>query len=289
MAYVVAAQTDMLPDRERLTPDEEYCILGQVSPQRPRPHPLLVSESRVNVPECPVPASYVPDAEKALSALAELEPLCGEIPPYPLSETGGNALAWEMHKELKESWETHHRISPGRVAVVEGLEKRLKASLEELRGKRVEVESYVMFSVECSLEGHLGRSIAAMRAGGVYVVPKMADLIRGTWDDSVLEWIAPLLDGEGRERVRNGVLRWMELCVLEDRLERLREMKRRGEGEEALARELRVSRVWDVREHPRWLAFEVEGRLQIRPQQYDIAHAMINDLSGGIFQVRCLV
>jgi hypothetical protein len=35
--------------------------------------------------------------------------------------------------------------------------------------------------------------------------------------------------------------------------------------------ELLVTRVWSASEHPQWVAFEMEGALQIRPAQYAIA------------------
>ncbi len=45
-----------------------------------------------------------------------------------------------------------------------------------------------------------------------------------------------------------------------------------------------MRREWDVAQHPQWLAFEAEGRLQIRPQQYAVArHLMSNP--GAIVQL----
>lgn len=35
-------------------------------------------------------------------------------------------------------------------------------------------------------------------------------------------------------------------------------------------------RTWDVALHPQWLVFEVEGRLQIRPDQYTVAQALLD-------------
>eukprot|EP00882_Tetradesmus_deserticola_P023299 GHRQ01025352.1.p1 GENE.GHRQ01025352.1~~GHRQ01025352.1.p1 ORF type:complete len:119 (-),score=47.40 GHRQ01025352.1:254-610(-) len=48
--------------------------------------------------------------------------------------------------------------------------------------------------------------------------------------------------------------------------------------------ELLVHRTWDPAAHPKWLVFEVEGQLQIRPAQYDIAqHLLANP--GAIMQL----
>jgi hypothetical protein len=45
-----------------------------------------------------------------------------------------------------------------------------------------------------------------------------------------------------------------------------------------------VRRTWDVTHHPRWLVFEVEGRLQIRPLQYRIAQTLM-DNPGAVVQL----
>jgi hypothetical protein len=48
--------------------------------------------------------------------------------------------------------------------------------------------------------------------------------------------------------------------------------------------ELLVRRIWDPAAYPKWLVFEVEGRLQIRPRQYLVAkHLMENP--GAICQL----
>ena len=50
------------------------------------------------------------------------------------------------------------------------------------------------------------------------------------------------------------------------------------------AQELKVRRTWDAVQHPQWLAFEVEGQLQIRPAQHSVAqHLMANP--GDIAQL----
>jgi hypothetical protein len=45
-----------------------------------------------------------------------------------------------------------------------------------------------------------------------------------------------------------------------------------------------VHHTWDVTRHPRWLVFEVEGRLQIRPLQHRIAQTLIAN-PGAVVQL----
>ena len=46
-----------------------------------------------------------------------------------------------------------------------------------------------------------------------------------------------------------------------------------------------MHRTWDPALHPQWLVFEVEGRLQIRPQQHAIAQHLMAGHPGAIAQL----
>jgi hypothetical protein len=48
--------------------------------------------------------------------------------------------------------------------------------------------------------------------------------------------------------------------------------------------ELLVHRTWAPAAHPKWLVFEAEGQLQIRPAQYDIAQHLLAH-PGAIMQL----
>lgn len=45
-----------------------------------------------------------------------------------------------------------------------------------------------------------------------------------------------------------------------------------------------MHRTWDVTVHPKWLVFEVEGQLQIRPAQYETAQHLMTH-PGAIMQL----
>jgi len=45
-----------------------------------------------------------------------------------------------------------------------------------------------------------------------------------------------------------------------------------------------MNRTWEPKEHPQWLAFEVEGRLKIRPAQHRVAQYLM-DNPGAILQL----
>lgn len=55
-----------------------------------------------------------------------------------------------------------------------------------------------------------------------------------------------------------------------------------------LLQELLTCRTWDASSHPLWLVFEVEGRLQIRPNQHALARTLLAggpDMRGPIAQL----
>ena len=105
-------------------------------------------------------------------------------------------------------------------------------------------------------------------------------LIAGFRHETLWEFNASIPE-EARRRLHDCIIEWLRLCVVEDKLERMSDV---SHDDQALQRELRVSRNWDASEHPAWLVFEVEHRLQIWPEQAAVASPLI-DNSGDIVQL----
>ena len=109
----------------------------------------------------------------------------------------------------------------------------------------------------------------------------VGDIVRCGFDRASLHTLAPKLSEASRGLVRKGIL-----CVLEDKVERLI-WQARHSGEVSntiLIDELMNTRQWQSAQFPYWLAFEVEGRLQIRHEQYVIARHLI-DRPGTVCQL----
>ena len=110
----------------------------------------------------------------------------------------------------------------------------------------------------------------------------IADVLRCSFaPDAVLPALLPLATEAARTTFRETALRYMELCVLEDKLNRLIETLESVPEDaalptKALVDELACVRRWDTAEHPRWLAIEVERQLQIRPEQYTVARHLLD-------------
>ncbi len=114
-------------------------------------------------------------------------------------------------------------------------------------------------------------------------IPTIRDLARIAWEPRHLENFNCFLSETAASEFHAGVLRWLEFCVLEDKLRRMLSAAR--SDPQALQRELQdTKRGWSVREHPEWLIFEMEQQLQIREVQYQVAkHLMSNP--GAIAQL----
>ncbi|KAG3254610.1 hypothetical protein PI124_g827 [Phytophthora idaei] len=106
----------------------------------------------------------------------------------------------------------------------------------------------------------------------------ISDLVRCAIDDETLHTLIPRLSVDARKVFKKSVLQFMELCVLEDKLERLvwKSSHRDELSDSQILDELVNTRQWDSAEYPYWLAFEVEGRLQIRDEQLVVAQHLIN-------------
>lgn len=93
------------------------------------------------------------------------------------------------------------------------------------------------------------------------------------------------LSSDGRAALQRAASEWAQLRVLVDKLQRLERMAAVAGGdaeaaraaEAALVKELRCWRSWDPAHYPAWLAFELDGSLQIRPEQHALADCVMRN------------
>ncbi|CAN0481799.1 unnamed protein product, partial [Discosporangium mesarthrocarpum] len=88
------------------------------------------------------------------------------------------------------------------------------------------------------------------------------------WRDNIGHF-NPFLSEAAKVKVQAAAVTWLRLCVLEDKLGRLKEMVEGGtDMDVSLLRELQVTRTWDPYDaFPQWLVFEADSGLQVRPEQ----------------------
>jgi hypothetical protein len=289
--------------RLKLTPAEERRMLGTLTgaPPEERDRIALVQEPVVHLPKPPVDASYVAKAEARLSALVTSSKTKKAL-PFPLAVAADamatDALGKDMHEELRASWAAKQRLELHTLSSEpRALLKRMQTELAAATAERVAAQAYLMdaATAEPGAEASepLRRAAAAVRlrrASGALPPPSLPQLALVPLDqDAALPAISPLLaeaSAADKSRFVNTTLTWMQLCVLEDKLTRLTRMAAAavavdGDADASasvcadIVRELRNTRKWDAAEHPEWLAFELDGALQIRPAQHALAKAVL--------------
>jgi hypothetical protein len=269
--------------RGQLTAMEERHLLGKVVRRRPG---TLAANScapkgtgSVEVTSCPIPLDFVEREEDALIALIQPDCQVSTQPPFPLANgANGTSVALLLRSELEASWDAHHdtltqRLREGHTEAIWGCSRAVKDALQRTEEHLICCVSSVPESV-----GPRASSFRLRRITSEVPVPLRTDLVRSSWDKSVVPACNPWLSPNACKRVHEMVLLWEKLCVLADKLSRLVRLlsSTASDAGDRIQQELESRRVWSAEAHPRWLAFELEGGLQIRPKQYFVAKRMID-------------
>ncbi|KAE8991281.1 hypothetical protein PF011_g18002 [Phytophthora fragariae] len=269
------------PLRRRFRSDEERLIFGRMEH-----FPLCVSaQNVVSLDPPPVGNDYVKGIEVELSSFVrDSNTIQTEAPPLPLDSSTDSATSKSMLDELQLSWECHHSQA----------QLELKASPDELLASFTALLAQVS-SLRCEMEQYLwgcftkatgSKRDRLLVLGNFVPTLTMSDIVRSAFDEETLHTLVPTLSATAREEFKGYVYQFMELCVLEDKMERIVRLTKHSAGlsDAQLVKELINTRRWNSAEFPYWLAFEVEGKLQIRHEQFVIAHHLINQ-PGSVCQL----
>lgn len=290
------SQNRVWRSRSRLSEDEERHLLGRVVHQHPRVFvanrraPLSARSLEIN--ECPIPSDFVEREEAALYKLILTTPeeASASTTAFPIARgeraTGATStgVANEMRDELETSWNAHLK------APKQGLDSEYKrtnvivGASRAVQDARKRVEEYALTSIATVPDsvGQLACAFRMQRLVGVTPAPLLVDLARASWNKAVVAACNPFLSSNGHTTIREAALLWGKLCVLEDKLCRLVPLlaSTSSDAPDLIQQELESRRVWSTHDHPRWLTFELEFGLQIRPKQHFVAQSMIDSCSG---------
>jgi hypothetical protein len=114
---------------------------------------------------------------------------------------------------------------------------------EAVTGKREAAENYLL--------GHLSSAPDAaglpatpwrlLQVSGLAPTPSLHPLLPAAWSKEELVKVNPLLSPGAVDRLHQGLLTWLQLCVLEDRLERLQQaLTRQAAGVDCTAELIKV-------------------------------------------------
>ena len=318
--YLAYVQRGACNPRRLLTPAEEVRVMGmRAAPQEPAPRRLPRTSAPIaRLLPPPVSAACVAEAEARLQAMVAITPRSGKGRPFPLAPAAGeameDALSEDTWGDLRSSWTVHdslpaQELMPALRENPQALQPALGAELAAATQRRAAAEKYLMAAMAAEPEAWEAPGWQAAGNGGIVIahrlravagrvpLPTVQDMLRSLWDPSVVEGLNIFvgLSEADRAQVREGVLAWAQLAVLEDRLTRLHHAAKAAaapaEGaadpKSALldiAKELQVTRTWEAHRHPLWLVFEVDGALQIRPAQHSVARELLEN-AGGVAQL----
>ncbi|KXS16815.1 hypothetical protein M427DRAFT_285457 [Gonapodya prolifera JEL478] len=221
----------------------------------------------------------------------------GQPPVFPLEyRNTGSVFENEMIKDLRESWDLHNRAPSLRVRSDARVKSGQLASSVDANIK--DLNQYIQNVVSgdlnrCPLLLMVNRA-PTLSFGDLLQVAQVEEIT----DDHPLADLLPVMTLQTYLQFRQVVLTYLSLLVLRDRLHRIRdafESKDFATQRTILLRELSTHHKWSVSEHPGWLVFEVEGRIQVRPEQYDVAHHLmknpraITQLNMGLGKTRVIL
>lgn len=269
--------------RSRLRNAEERLLVGHI----PESDTLakVSSEALVELDPAPVKATYVSETEALFDRFIRSADVTVPLPPLPLSQLQSDAMGEEMNAELLSSWNAYHEHSDKQLAISpKALALMCALVLKDVRRKRTQTTQYLLSAIEATRSSVCSRLLHLVN---YLPTPTVTDIVRSSFDDEVLLHLAARLSWNARSVFRAATLQFMELCVLEDKLERLVRAGKQSlpsSSDSVLLDELSSVRMWSSAEFPFWLAFEVEGRLQIRHEQYAVAKHLIEN-PGSVSQM----
>ena len=305
-AYLTYVKRGRCNPRQLLSAVEEVRTIGRATPRVRLVRPMPECAAATALCDPPVGAAFVREKEAALCAMVKRVPCnAAAASPCPVQRPAGadadDDLARDMHEELRDSWAANELVSAerlsARVGGWGGLVTALEGMLGDVRARLAEMERYVMEAAagEAAGSSPLAWHVPAwrlLRAGGRVPLPTMGDLVQTIREPGILRGFNVFvgLSSGDAARLRGGVLTWLQLAVLEDRVLRMGRMAAVAarEGSEdvgrSIVKELLVRREWEAEEHPEWAVFEADGGLQIRPAQYAVAKAVL-ETPGAIVQL----
>jgi Protein of unknown function (DUF3638) len=264
-----------------LTPDEQSRIFGQEL------GPIVAARDQEQIDVVGASNTSVEHLEKQVTRLLTKSSKASMILPFPLSNSMHlSNMEKDIYEELASSWAAHGETTSEIYTVKEDW----KSALNDLRGSVLaeidKVESFLKGSVNHSPSDnghHCHLAMDFFRLSNMLPTATSIDFARTINQPEWLAGFNPILSKRSHTMLRHSVLIWLQLCVLDDKLERLMNLDR-DTNEAEILNEIASYRIWDTTKYPAWLVFEVENGIQIRPEQFVVARHLLNH-PGHIVQL----
>jgi hypothetical protein len=225
-------------------------------------------------------------------------------PPFPLKNLPkftNKGIGIRMVNGLIESYEQHVTIS--KADLCHG-RKKFKITLQEVENlhdavkkEKEELHRLLLKKIIDDKRNNasaVSEAISIHRAANAIPVLTSYDLIKASWQPHILRHFNPLLTENNISEVQDIIIDWMQFCVLDDKIIRIKNHLISNEIDFAI-QELQVHRKYNPYDYPQWLAFEYDQGLQIRPEQEIIIDGILSSnnsvvqLNMGLGKTRVIV
>ncbi|RHY27783.1 hypothetical protein DYB32_006532, partial [Aphanomyces invadans] len=269
--------------RRKLHPHEMMETFGPtLLPRLHDPPPGLHSIDVL--PACPVPVESVALVEKVLLSLVSFtKSRVGHS--FPFQDWKGNTIEQRIVADLKSSWKHFKALEQPSITNIQGLDNALRQIQLNVERNVTALERYLKDTVmQCVPARYANRMRLRLACNRLPNVTPHDILIWATSPNDVLHF-NPYFSPSAINAFQQATHLYLATCVLHARLRRLLHLVQTNGSDALVVRELQVTRTWSIADHPRWLVFEVEGMLQIRPEQATIALHLLREGSGTICQL----
>jgi hypothetical protein len=276
--------------------ESHRCLGGSPSPSTKTS--LRCLDHLANIRLCPIDRDIINTINKSLDNMWSISNISIKHKGFPLQSRNSTHLERTVYGELKKSWKLQCE------------EKELTTSLEDtsalLKIKESVIDSQEI--IETYLKDILNnwsliekkhwhtQALKFFRLANILPTANRRDIAGLACKPEGATKFNPLLSSEAQEIVKKSTILWLELCVIEDKLNFLLSFKDTDLSQDgAFVNELVSKRRWNPHQHPYWLVFEVEQGIRIRPEQYVVAkHLIENDgkavqLNMGLGKTRVIL
>lgn len=285
--YVLLKQGRELSPRAALTADEETEILGTQIQTRSS---VCFSSSRKSF-KCAMPrlnSGIISLAERELSGMISTSKSRGSV-PFPLNENelSSTSIGKEMISGLRRSWQAYHELPSAHLNTLPvKIATEAEKVLIDCTSARLEVEKQIICALSMVPDaiGWHKHCFIIRRAVNLEPEVSLRDLGNLACSRTKIHEFNPFLTSQEVQQVHSSIMKWLEICVIEDKMKRVLDLSRSGNEQELIMELQETGREWDVLQHPEWLVFEVEQQLQIRNLQYSEAKFCMEN-PGAITQL----
>jgi hypothetical protein len=247
--------------RPPLLPCEELSLFGFLRPPKVDRTSAQHTES--------ASMSFIRKMEIYMKDQYVVESFCQWNTEFPLSRPSHCiGLERELYDSTEDSYRTYRKIplkSIGEVNVVD-----LREIEDECHQRRENVEISILRALNRQNQ-HLLHKLGLI-SGRIDRATSL-DVLQILFDISHIKSFDLGLTSSKIRRLHSEIIDWAVLCVFEDKMRRLIYAKV-NKDDTSLVQEFCCIREWQPVSHLRWLAFEVEQQLQIRPNQYEVVRQL---------------